>query len=272
MKKKLSGILAVVFTLGFLVSGWMIYQILRDAHAEKQSFDQLAKMVASAPENPPKQIAPADQTEPAVGEQTVPAEEAKPSPYAPLKEENPDFFGWLSIQDTVLNYPVMYTPEDPEHYLHRDFYGKDSVSGVPFLSAACYEGCGNYLVYGHHMKNGSMFASLLKYAKKSYWEEHPVIRFDTLTETGEYEVIGAFYAQVYALEDKSGFRYYDYTDLSREEDFEEYVRLVKNAALYDTGVEAVSGDTLLTLSTCSYHTEEGRFVVVARKSGSGSSR
>lgn len=85
-----------------------------------------------------------------------------------MKEQNPDFFGWISIEGTELNYPVMHTPKDEEYYLRRDFNGEDSQSGVPFLSASCYEGCGNYLIYGHNMKNGSMFATLLAYADRDF--------------------------------------------------------------------------------------------------------
>ena len=94
---------------------------------------------------------------------------AEDGPYLALKQKNTDFFGWLSIEGTQLNYPVMYTPDEPEYYLRRDIAGKDSQSGVPFLSASCYEGCGNYIIYGHNMKNGSMFATLLSYADQDYW-------------------------------------------------------------------------------------------------------
>ena len=159
----------------------------------------------------------------------------------------------------------MHTPEDEEYYLRRDFDGKDSQSGVPFLSASCYEGCGNYLIYGHNMKNGSMFATLLSYADRAYWEEHPIIRFDTHAASGEYKVLAAFYSEAYPQDAEGVFRYYQYTDVSDASVFEDYVDQVQKAALYDTRVIAVYGDELLTLSTCSYHTKNGRFVVVARK-------
>ena len=130
----------------------------------------------------------------------------------------------------------MHTPDDPEHYLRRAFDGTYSISGVPFLDGSCYEGCGNYSVYGHHMKNGSMFAAL-----------------------------EAFYAKAYKADDKNAFRYYNYTDLTDEAVFDEYLGHIRDVALYDTGVTAEYGDQLLTLSTCSYHTADGRFVVVARQ-------
>lgn len=267
-KKKVSKlplILAGLFMVGFVISGTMVYKILHDAHREKQGFDKLAQIVEEARTSAPVKSdrEPVEETRENGEPQTV--ETPKSSPYAPLKALNEDFFGWINIENTVVNYPVMHTPEDPERYLHRDFEKADSQSGVPFLDGACFEGCGNYLIYGHHMKNGSMFATLLSYADQTFREEHPVIYFDTVTESGVYEVVAAFYSKVYEKEDQNVFRYYDYTDLRDRNSFESYVSQVEQAALYDTGIHPVYGDSLLTLSTCSYHTEDGRFVVVARK-------
>lgn len=190
------------------------------------------------------------------------------SEYKGLSEQNPDFFGWISIPDTKIDYPVMYTPDDPEYYLHRAFDKSDSSSGTPFIDGACFYNCGNYSIFGHHMNSGTMFAGLLKYKDESYCKEHPKIYFDTLKDLGEYEVMAAFYSKAYNETDTDVFRYYNYTNLSDEETFNEYVNNVKSAALYDTGVDAKYGDQLITLSTCSYHTDNGRFVVVARRSSS----
>lgn len=185
--------------------------------------------------------------------------------YADLYKQNPDLFGWIRIEDTSLDYPVMFTPDDPEYYLHRAFDKTYSSSGVPFLDVNYYDGCGNYLIYGHNMKRGSMFADLLSYEEQSFWEQHPIIMFDTLYEHGEYEVIAAFYSQIYPDDAQGVFRYYQYTDLTNKTVFDEYLSQVKASALYDTEINADYGDTLLTLSTCAYHTENGRFVVVAKK-------
>ena len=185
--------------------------------------------------------------------------------YAPLYAQNPDLFGWIQIEDTAVNYPVMYTPEDSEYYLHRAFNGEETFSGVPFMDAECFLDCGNYLVYGHHMKNGEMFAPIVQYAKESFWEEHPVILFNTLYETGVYEVIGAFYSRVFGERETDVFRYYAYTDLTDPELFDAYVQQVQEASIYDTGIKAEYGDQLLTLSTCEYGREDGRFVVVAKR-------
>jgi len=193
-----------------------------------------------------------------------PEEETPPevSPYEALARENPDFAGWLSIAGTVIDYPVMWTPEEPEYYLRRAFDGSDAVSGSLFVGAGCEPDGVHVIVYGHNMKDGSMFGSLSGYKSADYAAAHPVISFDTLPQGGEYKILAAFYSHAYTPGEE-GFRYYRYTDLSGREAFEDYVRQAKAAALYDTGVTAEYGDRLLTLSTCSYHRENGTFVVVA---------
>ena len=185
--------------------------------------------------------------------------------YEELYKRNNDLFGWIKIEDTSLSYPVMHTPTNPEYYLYRNFDGDNSKKGVPFLDARCSIDSKNYIVYGHHMKDGTMFMPLLYYADKQFWDEHPIIQFDTLYEKGTYTVIAAFYSRAYYKEEKGVFRYYEYTDLTNPTLFYEYVEQVEISALYDTNYTAVYGDQLLTLSTCSYHTDNGRFVVVARK-------
>ena len=185
--------------------------------------------------------------------------------YALLHQENEDMAGWLRIDGTVIDYPVMHTPEEPERYLRRGFDGSDAAGGCLFLDGACSPDGAHAIVYGHRMDDGSMFGGLSAYAQADYAGVHPVIRYDTLEREGEYQVMAAFYSRVYTDRDQGAFRYYQYQDLSDPAVFQAYVDQVKSAALYETGVEASYGDRLLTLSTCSYHTAEGRFVVVARE-------
>lgn len=185
--------------------------------------------------------------------------------YVSLYEKNTDLFGWLYIEGTSVDYPVMHTPDDPEFYLRTNFDGDYSVSGVPFMDSDCFEGCGNYIIYGHNMKNGTMFNSILSYKDESFWREHPTIYFDTMYQSGEYEVVAAFYSKVYNVDDTAVFRIYDYADLSDEQVFNEFMRQVTEATIYETGVVASFGDEFITLITCSYHVSNGRFVVVAKR-------
>ncbi len=191
-------------------------------------------------------------------------EESFTSPYAGLKQENDDFFGWISIEDTELNYPVMYTPNRGDYYLHRAFDKSSSQSGVPFLDANYEEGSRNYLIYGHNMRNGTMFSTLISYASEQFFKEHPIIKFDTLEESGEYKILSAFYSEA-PIQGSVEFKYYEYANLTNQADFETYLQEVTSRALYPTGVFVDEKDQLLTLSTCSYHASNGRFIVVAKK-------
>lgn len=183
--------------------------------------------------------------------------------YEALWEQNHDFAGWLFIDDTRIDYPVMHTPDAPEYYLHRAFDRSDANSGSLFIDAD-YSTDGNaLLIHGHNMKDNSMFGSLTDYKSYEFAVEHPVIHFDSLTEERDYEVLAAFYWDPSYDPEQGPFRYYEYPDLSSYEIFDEYIRQVKSYALYTTDVIAAYGDNILTLSTCNYHTSNGRFVVVA---------
>lgn len=199
--------------------------------------------------------------------ETEPAAEPEPEilpQYAELAQQNPDMFGWIKIDGTPVDYPVMHTPDDPEKYLRRGFDGEYSMAGTIFLDCRCSPDSDNLIVYGHNMKNNTMFGSILNYKDQSYWELHPVIHFDTLHEKQDYEVLAAFYDRVYTPKDTC-FKYYNFIDAADGYAFDDAIRSYREKALYDTGVSAQYGDTLLTLSTCAYHVENGRFVIVARK-------
>ena len=205
------------------------------------------------------------------GESTpIPTETPEPEPtplpqYSQLYETNPEFFGWLTIEAVEIAYPVMYSPTRPEYYLNRDYYGAYSGSGTPFVDGHCSADGNYYLIYGHHMRNKTMFGQLPNYADEEFCDDHPTIRFDTLFEQREYVVMAAFLSRIYDKNEQGVFRYYEYFDLSDEDVFNEYVQKVQAAALYDTGIDAEYGDELLVLSTCNYHTANGRFVVVAKR-------
>lgn len=279
IKKPLLIAAFVVLLLVFLVSAAVVtFETVRNVK-EDRAFDDLKKMLggsqgtaASAKE---EEIGDGAQSsgEEAGNDEDAAEPEAEAAAeevydtrerYGALYEENSDLFGWVTIEGTKIDYPVMHTPDDPEYYLHRAFDKKYSYSGVPFLDADCYEGCGNYILYGHHMKNGSMFAALMKYMDKAFWEEHPTVIFDTLDEHGVYDIIAVFSSKVYHTTDTGVFRWYNYTDLTDETAFNEYIEGISRARIYDTGKTAEYGDTLLTLSTCGKDSTN-RFVVVAKK-------
>ena len=262
-RKDKSLILFTTFICLTLILAALLLTSYSKYKAEEKELEQLSSLVSttSAEEN-----VTAVNTEEKVDTKDDVVLEKKMLPqYASLYEQNPELFGWIRIDGTVIDYPVMQSPDNPEFYLNHAFDLSESQSGLPFLEADCTDGGLIYLLYGHHLKNGNMFAAITKYADVTFFKEHPTISFDTLYEEGEYQVFAAFYSRVYYSNEKNVFRYYQYTDLSDPEVFEDYVEQVKAANLYDTNIDINYGDTLLTLTTCNYHTENGRFVIVAKK-------
>lgn len=180
-----------------------------------------------------------------------------------LQEENPDCIGWLTIPGTMVDYPVMYRPGEENYYLKRDFYGNYSASGCLFLSELCKPGeSDNLIIYGHHMNSGNMFAALDGYKRRAFYEEHPLIFFTSLQGQETYQVIAAFCTPVYTGND---FTYYTFIKAEDKAAYDAYIEAVKKRSVYDTGLTAIYGDKLLTLSTCEYSQENGRMVVVAKK-------
>lgn len=238
-----------------LLFGMSLFQVIShyaDAQKAEKEFTKLAEIVEQAEDTPEKE--PAGE----VQEVISPLER-----YADLFSMNNDMAGWIRIKDTPIDYPVMYTPDTPDYYLKHNFYKESSVYGVPYIAEHCdpMEPSDNVIIYGHHMNNGSMFAELMKYENRDFYEQHKTVRFDTLTETAQYEVIAVFKTTVY---DDKGFKFYLFSNAKTEEEFMDYVEQCKELSVYDTGVTAEYGDKLLTLSTCEYSNTNGRLVVVAK--------
>ena len=186
--------------------------------------------------------------------------------FAQIYEDNNDFIGWLTIDGTVIDYPVVQTPYDEEYYLHRDFDGNYNGNGTLFADTESdiFRPSDNILIYGHNMKNGRMFHEILNYSDEDYYNEHKYIQFDTINKDGRYEVIAAFTTKIYD-KDYTGFRYYTFFDAVSEKDFDYFVSSCKDLTTYNIPTTAVYGDELITLSTCATRDDDGRFVVVAKK-------
>ena len=180
-----------------------------------------------------------------------------------LHEENPDCIGWITIEGTRIDYPVMYRPGDKNYYLHRDFNGEYSANGCLYLAKECVPGdSDNLIIYGHHMNSGKMLADLEKYKDEDFYKEHPMIQFRTIWGNEEYEILAAFVTPVYTGND---FNYYNFIKAQEVEDYEYFIREIKRKGIYETKVTAFYGEKLLTLSTCEYSQKNGRMVVVAKK-------
>jgi len=184
-----------------------------------------------------------------------------------LLVKNKNIVGWIQIEGTVIDYPVLQTT-DNEYYLERNFENKEDKNGSIFMEASCdvARGSTNFILYGHHMKSGKMFAQLEKYESESFFKKHPEVFFDTIYETGVYQVMYVFRTHIYAAEEVR-FKYYQFIDCYSSVEFDSYMNEMAEMSLYDTGVTAQFGDQLLTLSTCDYEEKNGRFVVVCKKVG-----
>lgn len=185
--------------------------------------------------------------------------------YKTLYEKNKKLIGWLKIDDTNIDYPVMQT-SDNDYYLEHNYNQEYDKNGSIFMDCNCsiYPRSTNLILYGHHMKSGKMFGQLQKYAKESYGKEHAIIQFDTIYEKSTYQVMFVFRSQVYNDNDIV-FKYYQFINANSEEEFNYYMNEMSVLSLYDTGVTASYGDSLLTLSTCDSSQTDGRFVVVAKR-------
>ena len=180
--------------------------------------------------------------------------------YQVLLEQNADFFGWIKIDGTHIDYPVMRYCND--FYLRHNFQKEYSRSGTPYISKNSEYNRDNILIYGHNMKTDTMFHDLTKYADKDFYEKHKIVHFNSPFEVADYEVVYAFKTVAYS---ESGFDYYSYDGSLTEEQFNEFNEGCKKLSLYVTGEELEYKDILITLSTCEYSRYNGRFVVVARK-------
>ena len=261
---------AAAFAALFLFAGVTAYRQYADQKESSAAFNEVAELIRTAkpilPDMTQAKTGGEADTETTADSNTAPEATPQQTAYETYQEvfaANSDFVGWISIDGTNINYPVMQTPNSPDFYLKRGFDKNYSDYGVPYVQENCLIGqSDNCVIYGHHMKDGAMFADLCKYESESFYREHPNIRFDTLAGFGEYEIVCVFKTVVYT---EDGFRYYHFVDAENEEAFQAFIRSCQALALYDTGVSAEYGDKLITLSTCEYNRTNGRIVVVAKR-------
>ena len=193
------------------------------------------------------------------------AQETLPQ-YRALYEQNPDMVGWLRVDGTNIDYPVLQTPGDNEYYLRRGFDRLYSTAGSLFLDERCRLGAdptANWLIYGHNMADGSMLGELSWYEDEAFWREHPTFTFDTLTESGTWQVAAVLRTELGADE----WPYYTFFDAEGRAEWQRRVDAILALSLYDTGVDPEYGQQLLTLSTCgtaTIYTDERLAVLAVR--------
>ena len=273
MKKWMYNALIIVFAAVFLGSaGYLAYYFI-NSYKQQGSYDALSEMVNSNIVNPRPSINADSTVTPNDPYQLVEAIDPETGEvimvlpqFKALYEMNNDLVAWLSIPGTDIDYPVMQTPENKDYYLKHNFDKEYSAHGCLYAREDCdiNTPSDNITIYGHRMRDGSMFARLDQYMDKSFWETNPYIYFDTLTEMHTYQIIAVF--RTTATVDQ-GFAYHQFVNAENKAAFDAFVKTCKTLALFDTDIDAEYGDKLITLSTCEYSQTNGRLVVVAKRIG-----
>ena len=170
---------AALFAVLFLFSGVMIYRHYAEEKESKEAFESIAGLVN---EETTGQTVPSESTGATTEEPDTPTEPTPYDKYGEVYEQNDDFVGWICIEGTNINYPVMQTPDNPDFYLKHGFDKGYTDYGVPYVQEECdLASSDNLIIYGHHMKNGSMFSDLCEYVSRDFYEQHKIIHFDTLS-------------------------------------------------------------------------------------------
>ena len=261
MRKWLQGILLIVSVVLLSISIYSLMGMFGDYRKEHQMHEHL-KRLHELERNPPgngndKDGDGGSSEDTAETEETIVIDEG----LLALHEENPDCIYWIRIPDTQIDYPVMYHPQEKDYYLKKDFYGDYAYAGTIYLSDYCDpEESDNLILYGHHMRNGSMFADLDKYKDRDFGKEHDRIELQTLHGAEYYRVIAAFAVPVYTGKD---FVFYGFTEAENKTEYDNFIKECRERSLYEMPKTAEFKQRLLTLSTCEYSHKNGRMVVVA---------
>lgn len=231
--RKINIILILLLSALLSLSAYMIWKDISIQQKEKKEFEELLEIIELPEETTDPastsmgtESAPNDITEPEVTEPEVQTRNL-----APLFEKNSECIGWIYIEGTNVNYPVMHTPDNPQKYLRKNFDGEYSQSGVPFLDARCSADGGTAIIYGHNMKNGTQFSDLKKYLDTDFRNTHLTIEFQT----------------------EAGIHYYTVVDVIRTDIYDEIYNNIS------------SEDNTLILSTCYGSAKSGRLLIIAKE-------
>lgn len=272
MKKGLYIAIIVVLAVALVGSAVYLGSYFWEGKKSEDEYDKLRQdTMASTPATTEASSAPTEEFIPdpndLVPEETFPLNRDYKGFYE--KNNNKDFVGWLRIDGTKLDYPVMQSPvSEANYYLYRDYNGDNSTRGSIYAREECdvFTPGDNVTMYGHNMKDGSMFAALNAYVDKSAWDNNSLVFFDTFNhETGEvqYHVYKIFAVFKTTANLGEGFTYQRFENAANQQEFDEFVSNCKKLSFYDTGITPQYGDKMICLSTCEYTLDNGRLVVAA---------
>ena len=270
MKKTVYILTIILLLLVFGISAFMVGSYIIEGKQQQERVDELIAMKENArPTVETQSQDPEDPTKETLPEGTFSAENIRDEngilqEYSEIYALNNDLVGWIRIDGTDLNYPVMQTPDNPNYYLYRDFDKRDSARGSIYVREECdlQKPSDNITIYGHNMRDGSMFETLNDYVHKETWENNSLIFFDTLHDYHVYEIFAVFKTSANLGE---GFRYHIMSDAENKQEFDTFVKTCKDLSFYDTGITPQYGDKLICLSTCEYTLNNGRLVVAAMR-------
>ena len=240
MRKIVYTIITILLIGLVLISSYLIFKEKKQNEKQENTFEDLIEIV----------------------EENIENQEERKIDINKLYEENKDIVGWLKIDNTTINYPIMQNINDPNYYLRRDFYKNYSSYGTPYMAKQCNLNSDNIVIYGHHMKNNKMFGELEKYKSKDFYNNHKIITFTTLEKEYSYEIFAVFKTTVYT---KNTFRYYENINFENKKMYNDFINICKDKSLYQTDIEIKDKEKLITLSTCEYSNKNSRLVIVARK-------
>ena len=272
MKKVLSIVIVIALAITFGVSAFFVGRYVYQSRKEKAENDKLQQMVQdgtrpTAGEQQNETVNQGDHVTPTIQDKDDNdqiSDSGMLKRYEEVYKLNGDMVGWIQIEGTKVDYPVMHTPQSPNYYLKRNFNGDYSEWGCIYMREECdfNKPSDNVTIYGHNMNDGSMFGDLRKYNDVNFYKDHKYIFLDSLTEYHVYEIFSVFKTTANQGE---GFAYHQMEDAANEKEFNTFVKTCKDLSFYDTGITPVYGDKLLCLSTCEYTLDNGRLVVAARR-------
>lgn len=267
MRKKAAVCISTLVALAALILAlYMGYQLLQkflEYRKIQDDMNEIYRTMEIVTKKDREENGEAEKGQQADSREEALTDEQKLEQYAALAQENPDMVGWISINGTSVAYPVMYTPQNPQFYLRRNFKKEYSSGGMIFIDESCrMDGSdNNLLIYGHHMRNGTMFAQLTNYDSFEYWKSHETVEFSTLDEVGTYQVVCAFKQPASAIDEE----FMRMLLAQTEEERAKLLRTIKGLQFYETGVEVMENEKMITLATCEYTYGDGRFFVIAKK-------
>lgn len=242
-------LLVLIFSIVILFSFIKIGESVYDSYQNKRMYTSLQDTFIAAPTSEIiKETADSNDSDvKRIGEK-----------FLPLLEINDETIGWVTLANTSIDYPIVQR-SDNEFYLDHSFERNKSRSGSIFMDYRNNQDLFNHhtILYGHHMRDGSMFSDLLKYQDENHFIENRYITLETLYEDTKWEIFSAYVTD-------TDF-YYIITDFGTDDEYVEFLQELQSKSAYETEMTITEKDRILTLSTCAYDFDDARFVVHARR-------